>query len=173
MNGVLGKYFLVLSLDLNCPFGVVDVVCGEGSVVFLGGVGFGEAYGAVVGSISVPVECGAVEAMVDLVEGVVVDVEAVEFGGGGGVFVGMVWLVAFRKCMWVKNGLLEKVGLTCVLRSGGVEIGEVDAVCVVLCSTKLKSPVKMVVCVCCGRILRPILPCSIERSWLWSCPDWW
>ena len=108
------------------------MVCGKGGVVFLGGVGFGKAYGAVIGGVCVPVECSAVEAVVDLVKGVVVDVEAVEFSRGGGVFVGMVWLSAFYKCMWVEYGLLEKVSLTCVFRSGGVQGGKVDAVGVVL-----------------------------------------
>ena len=40
--------FLVLSLDLNGPFRVLDVMCWEGGVVFLGVVGFGETYWSVV-----------------------------------------------------------------------------------------------------------------------------
>ena len=47
---------------------------------FFFGVSFGKAYRAVVGGFGVPVECCTVEAVVYLVEGVVVDVEAVEFG---------------------------------------------------------------------------------------------
>ena len=58
----------------------------------------------------------------------VVDVEAVEFGCGCGVFVGVVWLSAFDECVRVDYGLLEEVGLTCVFRSGGVHGGKVDAV---------------------------------------------
>ena len=67
----------------------------------------------------------------------VVDVEAVKFGCGCGVFVGVVWLSAFYKCVWVGYSLLEKVSLTCVFRSGGVQVGKVDAVCVVLHEVKV------------------------------------
>ena len=47
-----------------------------------------------VGGVCVPFECGAVEAVVDLVYWVVVDVEAVKFSRGGGGFVCVVWLGA-------------------------------------------------------------------------------
>ena len=55
--------------------------------VFFCGAGFGESNKAVVGGVGVPDECGAVEAVFDLVEWVVVDVESVQFGCGCGCFV--------------------------------------------------------------------------------------
>ena len=72
--------FLVLSLDLDGPFRVLDVMGWEGSVVFFGVAGFGEANWPVVGGVVVPLEGRAVEAVVYLVEWVVVDVETVQFG---------------------------------------------------------------------------------------------
>ena len=79
-----------MSLYLGCPFGVVDVVCWNGCAVVFRGAGFGESNRSVVGGLCVPIECGAVEAVFDLVQWVVVDVEAVEFGCGGRGFV-CVW----------------------------------------------------------------------------------
>ena len=75
---------MVLSLNLYFPIGVVDVVCGDGCVVFLGHAGLGKSDGAVVGGLHVPAECRAVETVVNLVERMVVYVESVEFSRGCG-----------------------------------------------------------------------------------------
>ena len=40
----------------------------------------------------------------------------------------VVWLSALDECVWVDDGLLKEVGLSCVFRSGGVHGMEVDAV---------------------------------------------
>ena len=73
--------FLVLSLDLDGPFRVVDVVRWESCVVFFGVAGFGEANGPMVGGVVVPLEGRAVEVVVNLVKRVVVDIKTVQFGG--------------------------------------------------------------------------------------------
>ena len=131
MDSVLCEVFLVLSLHLLRPFGVVNVVRGDGCVVFFGGAGLGESDGSVVGGVHVPVECCAVETVVDLVEWVVVNVETVEFCRGCGRFVCVVWLGSLDECVWVDDGLLKEVGFSCVFCPRGVHGVEVDAVGVV------------------------------------------
>ena len=84
MSCELTEIFLVLSVELYSPFGVVDVVCGDDCVVFFGHAGLSESNGAMVGGLHIPAECGTVETVVDLVQWMVVDVEAVEFSRGGG-----------------------------------------------------------------------------------------
>ena len=92
----------------------------NGCVVLFCGAGFGESNRAVVGNIGVPVECGAVEAVFDLVEWVVVDVESVQFGCGCSGFVGVVRLSDLYEGVWVEYGLVEKVGFSCILATGWV-----------------------------------------------------
>ena len=98
MDCVLCEVFLVLSLHLYFPFRVVDVVCGDICVVFLGYAGFGESNGAVVGSLHVSAECRAVETVVDLVEWVVIDVRTADFSRGSGRFVWCGWVASMSAC---------------------------------------------------------------------------